>query len=79
MQYTVACRPDALDMPRFENLLFDLDPSALADLDSVGRVLRLSTLLDAEDTAIVLSANGPAVSPDQVQPVPSECCGGCGG
>lgn len=79
MQYTVARVPKDLDLDGIAVALTAFDPSAIVDLDRSGSVLRLSTVLGtAEIVPLLKSAGLPLVSAD-VDRVPSECCGGCGG
>lgn len=62
-----------------QDALFDVDPSAVVDLDMSGLVMRISASTTAEDVLAVLQNTGwPASEKDLVQ-LPSICCGGCGG
>ncbi|TAL82449.1 MAG: hypothetical protein EPN74_17155 [Rhodanobacter sp.] len=62
-----------------QDALFDLDPTAVVDLDMSGLVLRVSSSTTAVDLIEVLRQLGWAVAPEQVAQLPSICCGGCSG
>lgn len=79
MQFKVQSLPTTPDVPRLEAALADVDPAALVDFDAPRATLRVSTLLEPAQVARVLSDAGLAVDAAQLAPVPSECCGGCGG
>ena len=56
-----------------------IDPSALVDLDALGSTLRVSTLATSDELLDCLHGAGMPVRAEQLQRVPSECCGGCAG
>ena len=62
-----------------QDALFDVDPTAVVDLDMSGLVLRVSASATAADLVEVLRQLGWPVMPEQVVQLPSICCGGCGG
>ncbi|OHE82507.1 hypothetical protein [Rhodanobacter soli] len=62
-----------------QDALFDIDPTAVVDLDMSGLVLRVSASATAADLVEVLRQVGWPVAPEQVVQLPSICCGGCGG
>lgn len=62
-----------------QDALFDLDPTAVVDLDMSGLVMRVSASATAADVVEVLRQTGWPVTADQVVQLPSICCGGCGG
>jgi hypothetical protein len=55
-----------------------LDPAALVDVDTAGR-LRISTVLPDAEVLLALGLAGACVAPQDLERMPSECCGGCGG
>ena len=55
------------------------DAGAVSDLDRVGRVWRVNTVLAAGDLRDVLARAGCRVEAAQVRSLPSVCCGGCSG
>lgn len=62
-----------------QDAMFDIDPSALVDLDMSGLVMRISSWVPVSDLITVLHRIGWAVKPEQVTQLPSICCGGCSG
>lgn len=79
MQFKIPSLPLIPDVGRIEAALTDLDPAAIVDYDAVLATLRVSTLLEPADIAQALAGAGLPVATAQVQRLPSECCGGCGG
>lgn len=55
------------------------DPAAMVDTDAEGATLRIATLLPRAQVAELVTAAGYPVARDQVQQLPSICCGGCSG
>lgn len=79
MQTTI--RIDGLppDVCTVEDALRAVDPSALVDIDPTGRTLRIAASIDAVQLLSVMKETGYPVKEDQLERVPSDCCGGCGG
>ena len=77
MQYLVATSQTA-SLDTISGRLNDMDPSALVDVDTAGR-LRISTLLPDAEVLLALGLAGLAIAPAELERLPSECCGGCGG
>jgi hypothetical protein len=67
------------DPGAIEHALRAIDPSALVDVDPQGKALRVAASIDATGLASVLSQAGYPVTPDQIVPSASTCCGGCSG
>jgi hypothetical protein len=67
-------RPDVV-----QEAMYDIDPSALVDLDMSGLVMRISSWVPVSDLITVLHHTGWMVKSEQVVELPSICCGGCGG
>ena len=78
MQYLIAATSQIAALDGIADRLNDLDPSALVDVDTAGR-LRISTLLPDAEVLLALGLAGLMVAPADLERVPSECCGGCGG
>ena len=78
MQYLIAATSHITGIDTVTERLNDLDPSALVDVDTAGR-LRISTLLPDAEVLLALGLAGLMVAPADLERVPSECCGGCGG
>lgn len=62
-----------------QDALFDVDPTAVVDLDMSGLVMRVSASATTADLVEVLQRIGWPVTAEQVVQLPSICCGGCGG
>jgi hypothetical protein len=60
-------------------LLESEDAGAVSDLDRVGRVWRVNTVLAADELRGLLARLGCRVEAAQVRALPSVCCGGCSG
>jgi hypothetical protein len=78
MQYLIAATSNIAGLDGIADRLNDLDPSALVDVDTAGR-LRISTLLPDAEVLLALGLAGLFVAPADLERLPSECCGGCGG
>lgn len=77
MQYRVLAAVDGLAEP-VSDRLWAMDPAALVDVDTDGR-LRISTVLPDAEVLLALGLAGACVAPQDLERQPSECCGGCGG
>ena len=78
MQYLISPSCHVASLDTITDRLNHLDPSALVDVDTAGR-LRISTLLPDAEVLLALGVAGLLVAPCDLERVPSECCGGCGG
>ncbi len=78
-QFRVPLSGPAPDLRVLERAVQEADPSALLDIEPISRVLRISTLLDERGLLPALDRGGLPVGAAQLERVPSECCGGCGG
>ncbi|WP_133477575.1 hypothetical protein [Cognatilysobacter segetis] len=79
MQYEIAGVPATLDLPLFTQLITDADPAAVVDLAPGTRTLRMSTVLGTHAVLDALGRTGVDVASTEVDQLPSQCCGGCGG
>lgn len=79
MQSTIRITGLPPDVGAIEKALRAVDPSALVDIDSTGRTLRIAASIDAVQLLGVMKEAGYPVKEDQLERAPSECCGGCGG
>jgi hypothetical protein len=79
MEFHIVVTEAASEPNVIENALFDIDPTAVADLDMSGLVLRISSSATIADLIVALGQTGWVVTPEQVVQLPSICCGGCGG
>lgn len=79
MQYRVKTVAVPLDMEAIEQAIGEVDPAAVSDLDPAGDVLRVSTVLGGQELLSIINQAGYVISMDQLERMPSDCCGGCGG
>jgi len=79
MKFNIKTKGQAMDVSVIEQALFKIDPSAVIDIDNANASLRVSTCLDDTELSSLMTEAGFPVSTSDVQGVPSECCGGCGG
>ena len=77
MEFTVAIDTRTADLFRIDETLRQVDPAAQVDAQQGG--LRVAGAFDASTLSDILRDAGCSVSQLQIQPVPSVCCGGCGG
>lgn len=79
MEFHIALT-DACPGPEvIQDAMFDIDSSALVDLDMSGLVMRISSYVPVGDVIEALQQAGWTVAQNQVVQLPSICCGGCGG
>ena len=78
MECRIAPSTPLPDPARIEDALLDADPAAVFDIDPSGD-LRVACSLDVDDLRGVLRQLGCEVSREQVEVLPSICCGGCSG
>ena len=67
------------DLASIERAIGDLDPAALLDTDLSGRTVRISTSLGGDELLACLRHAGLQALPQDLERLPSVCCGGCGG
>lgn len=79
MEFHIAISDDSPAAAVVQDAMFDIDPSALVDLDMSGSVMRISSWVPVRDLVEVLQRTGWAVEQEQVVQMPSICCGGCSG
>jgi len=79
MQFKIKIAGLMPDVGVIEHAIRVIDPSALVDIDQSGQTLRVAASIDAAHLLGLMSQAGYPVVEDQLERVPSECCGGCGG
>lgn len=79
MEFHVHLRGARPDLHTIEGALLDADPAALVDLDATGERLRVAGTFTAVELGMLLRHAGHPVTPEQVEQLPSICCGGCSG
>lgn len=78
MEFHIALVDASPDPAVVQDTMFDVDPTAVGDLDMSGLLLRVSSSVTAADLIEVLRRTGWPVA-EQVVQQPSICCGGCSG
>lgn len=79
MEFHVHLAGQRPDLGAVEHTLLDADPAALVDLDASGETLRVAGAFTAVDIVVLMRQAGHPVAPQQVEQLPSICCGGCSG
>jgi len=79
MQFRIHTPGAAPDLDAVENALLSVDPAALVDIEPATRTLRIAATVHDSELLAVMSRAGMPVTLEQIEHVPSECCGGCGG
>lgn len=79
MEFHIALTDASPEPCVVQDALFDVDPTAVVDLDMSGLVMRVSATATSADLVKVLQRTGWPVTAKQVVQLPSICCGGCGG
>lgn len=79
MEFKVELGGRPADIGAVREALCQVDPAALADLDPLSPVLRVSANLSSAELQALLARGGIDVAPGAIRPLPSNCCGGCGG
>lgn len=67
------------DLAAIQQGLTAADPAAVVDQDPSGEHLRVATSLDEFGLLMALRGAGWPLEASQVNRLPSNCCGGCGG
>lgn len=79
MQYTIATSPAQPELGVLQRAIDDVDPAAIVDIDSTGDNVRISTVIGDMELLALLNGTGYLLRADELQLVPSQCCGGCSG
>lgn len=78
MQYRISATNGVVSLDSISDRLGQLDPAASVDVDPSGR-LRIATVLSDAEVLLALGLAGVLAAPMDLERMPSECCGGCGG
>lgn len=79
MQFAVKLAGITPDIDAVRQVLHEADPSAMADIEPNGQTLRIASSLETDQLSTLITQSGHPVSESDIQRLPSECCGGCGG
>lgn len=79
MKFNIRTNGRPIDVPAIEQALQQADPSAMIDLDGTTASLRISTYLEGGELLGLMSGAGFTIPSADLERLPSECCGGCGG
>lgn len=79
MKFSIRTNGRPVDVASVEHALLSADPAAMIDLDGLNNLLRVSTYLDGAELQSLITDAGFSVPLGDVELLPSDCCGGCGG
>ena len=79
MKFNIRIHGRPVEPAIIEQALLELDPAAILDYDEKTSRLRFSSCLDAHELMALMTATGFPVPDADLEGLPSECCGGCGG
>ena len=79
MEFHIDLADPSATLGTIERVLLDVDPMAVVDIDSTGKVLRVSASVTAAYLVELVRQSGYPLAPQQVVQLPSICCGGCSG
>lgn len=79
MQYTIEASTMQPDLEALQRAIDDVDPAAMVDIDPVAGSVRISTVIGDAELLGLLNRAGYPLRADELQLVPSQCCGGCSG
>ena len=79
MQYTIAISTARPDLGVLQRAIDDVDPAAMVDIESTGGNVRISTVIGDTELLALLNGAGYPLRADELELVPSQCCGGCSG
>lgn len=79
MQYSIPLDAAGLDLAALEAQVQSFDPASLVDYDTTRSRLRISTVVLAIELVFILEQAGYRVPLNQIELMPSVCCGGCSG
>ena len=79
MEFHIALVDASPEPAVVQDALFDVDPTAVVDLDMSGLVMRISSSGTVTDLVEVLGQVGWTMAPAQVAQRPTICYGGCSG
>ena len=79
MEFHIDTTHVKVDAALVQEMLWQIDPASVAQLDAGGRQLRVNVESGAGELLAMLQGIDVAVDADDITQVPSVCCGGCGG
>ena len=79
MEFQVAVTGAIPDVDAIRELVREVDPAALVDLDSKWQALRVAASINVVELVQLIRRSGYFVDPHHVTQIPSVCCGGCSG
>lgn len=79
MEYRINAAIATTGVEAIEQAIGEVDPAVVVGLDPSGKVLMVSTVIGDEALLSIFNQVGHGISAQQLERVPSVCCGGCGG
>ena len=77
MQYHIRVGGPSAAVERFADAVTGIDPAAITDCSAA--LLRVATCLSHAELRALCGSAGLVLGEDDIEQLPSECCGGCGG
>ncbi|MEO8365052.1 MAG: hypothetical protein ABI538_02480 [Pseudoxanthomonas sp.] len=79
MQFVLETRGPAPDADAIARAIDAVDPAAIVDVDPSSGSLRISAAISQVELATIIDRAGYPLVQGQLEQLPSQCCGGCGG
>lgn len=79
MEFHIDTTHAKVDAALVQEVLWQIDPASVAQLDPDGRQLRVNAETDLHELLTLLQGIDMPVDSTDITQVPSICCGGCGG
>lgn len=79
MKFKIRTDGLVIDILAVQKALVDIDPAAMIDFDKTTHSVRVSTCLDDAELLKLIRHTGFPIPAENLQGLPSDCCGGCSG
>lgn len=79
MKFRIKTEGHNIDVFTIEQALSKIDPAAMIDIDRASSSLRVSTCLNDVELLNLITSAGFPIPSENLQGIPSDCCGGCSG
>ena len=79
MEFRINANGPLPGIDSIEDALRALDPAAVADIQPGTSIIRVSATVEPHELVSLMQGLGLPLVPDDIERVPSICCGGCSG